>query len=1047
MDDSGLQLNGENRYDDDNDDLLPTQIVDDRVLKGVTAYVEVRSANDNRSEAVKQVLKQLGATVEDKFTNDVTHVIFKEGSTRTKNKAKKKGIHLLSVLWVENCKLNQEHVSERMYPANVPEVSDKPFMKTKLKKLKSMQPKDFEEELANSAKRVARKRKKENMMNNLRGGDCTPSNSPYLGTILVQDTQPHSQEDGLVFTPIRLTIPETPPSMREKMKQLKLKKAERESLYSNSEVEDEIDQREWNFKQLQKKLFNGVNLSDDGDMSSSYQSPSDISSILSAAADNDDDDDNGDDVDDDNGDDDDNDHADLPTHQSESSIQKQTVDEFNSSIRSESSVNNDVLAIAKNINATLNSPSKRFSVFGMDSDENLASSQEIKACANVTVKVSRKTGKISNSEDQQVVNAVKGDDSRNSDLDISASKSNEKKNISDALRKKTRRSSRRLSVKQALDALDESNLLGLVPETIDEEEDPIPKSSKIHTDLSTTDTSCDKSMDLSDSSRIDKNSKKGGQRSRSNKRTSSLANESNSVNPEEQEGIGKTNGRKQRKKANSERKGSVRKKSLPETDAKDKSEIDIEQKHSDGNEIDKVVTKNSKGRNSRKKKLLSINDMYEQSSVLIEPSTCSQMDRPELIEESTVKTSKRGRKRQSPRLKKSVINDTVDEINTGKASKSDNKNVEGKTRGRKRKSMETSETDNVNDITESKSRGRGSRRTKIQKTLVNDTHIENTTLGATSADPNCSVPPVAKIQDVTTQLNLTKDNSLVCSIRETTLSLSMSAAYNDSNMPSFLTSQRKSIDEFNASKRHRKNSKLTEKSVLASIGESLSSDNKRSDSEASVMDESCNKRMKSFRSGKLCRPSIVMTSLHSCEQDVVISVVKKLGGFVIAENVNETTTHVICGEPRRTLNVIRCMARGAWLLSKDWVITSLEKGEWIEEHEYECTSCFPSCKIARLERERCKGLYRQSIFRNVGPMYVSGKSRPSRPHLVQLIKLCGGQVIGVKEKASVYIGSDYHPGLTCVKTTWLLDCITEHVVKPMEEYFLDRPKRESSPEF
>lgn len=51
--------------------------------------------------------------------------------------------------------------------------------------------------------------------------------------------------------------------------------------------------------------------------------------------------------------------------------------------------------------------------------------------------------------------------------------------------------------------------------------------------------------------------------------------------------------------------------------------------------------------------------------------------------------------------------------------------------------------------------------------------------------------------------------------------------------------------------------------------------------------------------------------------------VKKLGGFVIAENVNETTTHVICGEPRRTLNVLQCVARGAWLLNKSWVRYSI----------------------------------------------------------------------------------------------------------------------------
>ena len=40
---------------------------------------------------------------------------------------------------------------------------------------------------------------------------------------------------------------------------------------------------------------------------------------------------------------------------------------------------------------------------------------------------------------------------------------------------------------------------------------------------------------------------------------------------------------------------------------------------------------------------------------------------------------------------------------------------------------------------------------------------------------------------------------------------------------------------------------------------------------------------------------------------------------MIAETVNETTTHVICGDSRRTLNVLQCVARGAWLLNKSWV--------------------------------------------------------------------------------------------------------------------------------
>ena len=67
----------------------------------VVAYVEVRSQNENRSRCIIRELTQLGAEVVPKFTNEVTHVIFKDGKKATRDKAQKKGIHLVSVLWVD----------------------------------------------------------------------------------------------------------------------------------------------------------------------------------------------------------------------------------------------------------------------------------------------------------------------------------------------------------------------------------------------------------------------------------------------------------------------------------------------------------------------------------------------------------------------------------------------------------------------------------------------------------------------------------------------------------------------------------------------------------------------------------------------------------------------------------------------------------------------------------------------------------------------------------------------------------------------------------
>lgn len=79
----------------------PTVWVNLLMLTDVVAYVEVRTGAENRSRAVMKELALLGATLVTKLTNEVTHVIFKEGRKSTKERALKKGLHLVSVLWVD----------------------------------------------------------------------------------------------------------------------------------------------------------------------------------------------------------------------------------------------------------------------------------------------------------------------------------------------------------------------------------------------------------------------------------------------------------------------------------------------------------------------------------------------------------------------------------------------------------------------------------------------------------------------------------------------------------------------------------------------------------------------------------------------------------------------------------------------------------------------------------------------------------------------------------------------------------------------------------
>ncbi|XP_042745120.1 microcephalin isoform X2 [Lagopus leucura] len=99
--------------------------------------------------------------------------------------------------------------------------------------------------------------------------------------------------------------------------------------------------------------------------------------------------------------------------------------------------------------------------------------------------------------------------------------------------------------------------------------------------------------------------------------------------------------------------------------------------------------------------------------------------------------------------------------------------------------------------------------------------------------------------------------------------------------------------------------------------------------------------------------TLVMTSMSSEKQSVVIQVVNKLGDFMFSDDVCETTSHVVTGSPRRTLNVMLGIARGCWIVSYEWVLSSLEFGHWISEEPYELSSNFPAaplCESARFLR-------------------------------------------------------------------------------------------------
>ncbi|XP_072416661.1 microcephalin isoform X1 [Chiloscyllium punctatum] len=194
--------------------------------------------------------------------------------------------------------------------------------------------------------------------------------------------------------------------------------------------------------------------------------------------------------------------------------------------------------------------------------------------------------------------------------------------------------------------------------------------------------------------------------------------------------------------------------------------------------------------------------------------------------------------------------------------------------------------------------------------------------------------------------------------------------------------------------------------------------------------------------GKTKKPSrtLVMTSMPSENQIIVMQVVKHLGGFLFSDQVNETTTHVVAGHPRRTLNVLFGIAQGCWILSFDWILWSLEQGFWVPEEPYELSAQFPAATICRLEKQSAIGSYRQDLFANQPLIFISPRSEPPTLMLEKLIQLCGGKVCKTLRKAEICIGQykgKRPPGSRHLSEGWILDCITQHALCSIDNYRID----------
>ena len=89
--------------------------------------------------------------------------------------------------------------------------------------------------------------------------------------------------------------------------------------------------------------------------------------------------------------------------------------------------------------------------------------------------------------------------------------------------------------------------------------------------------------------------------------------------------------------------------------------------------------------------------------------------------------------------------------------------------------------------------------------------------------------------------------------------------------------------------------------------------------------------------------------------------IKRYGVLGFHGTISEKTTHVVCGANKRTINLVKGMVLGCWILSKDWVMASVEAGMWLEEEKFEMTSFSDAVREVREERQVFKS-FKSRLF-------------------------------------------------------------------------------------
>jgi hypothetical protein len=203
------------------------------------------------------------------------------------------------------------------------------------------------------------------------------------------------------------------------------------------------------------------------------------------------------------------------------------------------------------------------------------------------------------------------------------------------------------------------------------------------------------------------------------------------------------------------------------------------------------------------------------------------------------------------------------------------------------------------------------------------------------------------------------------------------------------------------------------------------------------------------RTMTLDRRKIVGTCLSKEDSELLASLCASLRPRLkLSNTVTRETGYVVVGEPvRRTLSLLYGVSQGCWIVSREWLVDSLEQGRWVDEVPYELTDFSPAVSETRREFEAFGPRPpKYGPLAELPPLNFSRLCKAPLADLRKLVQLNGGHAVSTVRNAGLLIGQRQSNGRKSaeemedasvrVEEKWFFDSIQHQRVMPVEDYLL-----------